>query len=179
MDLILEILGESWNLLQDSAVYVLLGVLIGGLIKVFLNPATVARHLGRGRVAPVLKAALWGIPLPLCSCGVLPAAAALKRQGATKGATTAFLISTPESGLDSIALSYALLDPLLTLARPLAGFAAAVAAGIGESLAGREEDQEVRPEPGLPGGRLLRRSGLPSRDTQKNTTPWRKRCGPG
>ncbi len=150
MDLILEILGESWNLLQDSAVYVLLGVLIGGLIKVFLNPATVARHLGRGRVAPVLKAALWGIPLPLCSCGVLPAAAALKRQGATKGATTAFLISTPESGLDSIALSYALLDPLLTLARPLAGFAAAVAAGIGESLAGREEDQEVRPDLGCP-----------------------------
>ena len=146
MNLLLEIMDQSWRLLLDSAVYVLLGVLIGGMIKVFLNPGTVARHLGRGRVAPVLKAALWGIPLPLCSCGVLPAAAALKRQGATNGATTAFLVSTPESGIDSIALSYALLDPLMTLARPIAGFVAAVVAGIGESLARRDPDREIAPD---------------------------------
>ncbi len=146
MNLIVDIFRESWILLQDSAVYVLFGVVIGGLMKVFLNPNTVARHLGRGRVMPVLKAALLGIPLPLCSCGVLPAAASLKRQGATNGATTAFLISTPESGVDSIALSYALLDPLMTLARPLAGFISAAVAGISESLAGKTPAREGVPE---------------------------------
>jgi uncharacterized membrane protein YraQ (UPF0718 family) len=82
----------------------------------------------------VIKAAILGIPLPLCSCGVLPAAASLKKQGASNGATTAFLISTPESGVDSIAVSWVLLDPLMTLFRPLAAFLTAVVAGISENL---------------------------------------------
>ena len=155
MTLLLDIIRESWALLEDSAVYVIFGVALGGLMKVFLNPATVARHLGRGRIGPVFKAALLGIPLPLCSCGVLPAAASLKRQGATNGATTAFLISTPESGVDSIALSYALLDPLMTLARPLAGFLAAVVAGVGESFFAEKTAFPGSTRPGLPGGRLL------------------------
>jgi len=134
MHLITEIFGQAWRLLLDSAVYVLFGLLIGGLLKVFLDPGLVARHLGRGRFSSVFKAALLGLPLPLCSCGVLPAAAALRKQGANTGATTAFLISTPESGLDSIAVSYALLDPIMTAARPLAGLSAALAAGLAENL---------------------------------------------
>ena len=129
MHLLVNILSQSWQLLLDAAVYILFGILIGGLLKVFLSPAYVARHLGQGRYSSVLKAALFGVPLPLCSCGVLPAAAALKRQGANNGATTAFLISTPESGIDSISVSYALLDPIMTVARPLAAFVTAMIAG--------------------------------------------------
>ncbi|MFA7382591.1 MAG: SO_0444 family Cu/Zn efflux transporter [Desulfurivibrionaceae bacterium] len=129
MPLILDIFSESWHLLLDAAPYMLFGILIGGLLKVFLSPAYVARHLGQGRYSSVFKAALFGVPLPLCSCGVLPAAAALKRQGANNGATTAFLISTPESGIDSISVSYALLDPIMTVARPLAAFISAIIAG--------------------------------------------------
>src|SRR3989338_4931664 len=106
MPLIFSIFSESWQLLLDAAPYILFGILIGGLLKVFLSPAYVARHLGQGRYSSVFKAALFGVPLPLCSCGVLPAAAALKRQGANNCATTAFLISTPESGIDSISVSY-------------------------------------------------------------------------
>ena len=134
MDLITDIFSESWHLLLDAAPYILFGILMGGLLKVFLSPALVARHLGQGRFSSVFKAALFGIPLPLCSCGVLPAAAALKKQGANNGATAAFLISTPESGIDSIAVSYALLDPIMTVARPLAAFLTALAAGMTENL---------------------------------------------
>ncbi len=107
---------------------------MGGLIKVLLSPGFVARHLGGGRFSSVVKASLLGVPLPLCSCAVLPTAASLKRQGASNGATAAFLISTPESGVDSIAVSYALLDPLMTVARPIAGAVSAIVAGVIENL---------------------------------------------
>jgi len=131
---IFQIVIESWHLLLEASIYILFGMLVGGLLKVFLNPSYVANHLGRGKISSVLKAALFGIPIPLCSCGVLPAAASLKKQGANNGATTAFLISTPESGVDSIAITYALLDPIMTVARPMAAFFTAVAAGITENL---------------------------------------------
>ena len=147
MHILRDILVGTWQLLLDASVYVLFGLVVGGLLKMFLSPTAVARHLGTGRFTSVLKAALLGIPLPLCSCGVLPAAAALRRQGANRGATTAFLISTPESGVDSIAISYALLDPLMTLARPLAAFASALAGGIVQNLIhAPEREAQARPD---------------------------------
>ncbi len=136
------ILIESWHLLQEASIYILSGLLVGGLLKVFLSPAFVASHLGRGKFMPVFKAALFGIPIPLCSCGVLPAAASLKKQGANNGATTAFLISTPESGVDSIAITYALLDPIMTLARPIAAFITALTAGILENIYNTQSEEK-------------------------------------
>lgn len=125
---------ESWHLLEDAAVYILIGLWAGGLLKTFLSAEYVATHLGRGRLRSVLKAALFGIPLPLCSCSVLPAAAALKKHGASRGATAAFLVATPETGVDSISITWALLDPIMTVARPLAAFITAVTAGVTENL---------------------------------------------
>jgi uncharacterized membrane protein YraQ (UPF0718 family) len=144
MTVIISILQESWHLLLEASVYILFGMLVGGLLKVFLSPSFVAGHLGKGKFISVIKAALFGIPIPLCSCGVLPAAASLKKQGANSGATTAFLISTPESGVDSMAITYALLDPIMTVARPVSAFITAVAAGISENLlhTQKEEDWE-------------------------------------
>ena len=139
MSFLTDLALAAWTLLEQSSLYMLLGLFIGGLLKVFLSPDFVAAHLGRGRFKPVLKAALLGVPLPLCSCGVLPAAAQLKRQGANNGATAAFLISTPESGVDSIAVSWALLDPLMTVARPVAAFVSALVAGIMENLVSFKE----------------------------------------
>jgi len=81
-----------------------------------------------------LKASLLGVPLPLCSCGVLPSAVSLRKQGAGKGATLAFLISTPETGIDSIAVSWALLDPIMTVARPLVAFLTATFAGTMQNI---------------------------------------------
>ena len=148
MSFLIDILGESWNLLQEASIYVIFGILVAGMLRIFLSPDTVARHLGRGRFSSVFKASLLGIPIPLCSCGVLPAAASLKKQGANKGATTAFLISTPESGVDSIALTYALLDPVMTMARPAAAFATATAAGLSENLLTKGEE-EIKTKPDL------------------------------
>jgi uncharacterized membrane protein YraQ (UPF0718 family) len=139
MNIVLEILTESWKLLQESSVYVLFGIFVAGLMHVFVRPEAVSRHLGKGKVSSVLKAAALGVPVPLCSCGVLPAAVSLKKQGASNGATTAFLISTPESGVDSIALTYALVDPVMTVARPVAAFSTAAVAGIAENMLGSEK----------------------------------------
>ncbi|MFO7605947.1 MAG: permease [Desulfurivibrionaceae bacterium] len=152
MTFIINVLSASWDLLLDASVYILFGIVIAGLLKSFLSTEYVARHLGRGRFGPVFKAALFGIPIPLCSCGVMPAAASLKKQGANNGATIAFLISTPESGVDSISVTYALLDPIMTVARPVAAFISAVTAGIIESLFGREAKPSPPPLITLPGG---------------------------
>jgi uncharacterized membrane protein YraQ (UPF0718 family) len=129
-----DVIFASWEMLQQASIYILFGLLVGGMLKMFLSPSYVATHLGSGRFSSVFKAALLGIPIPLCSCGVLPAAASLKKQGANNGATTAFLISTPESGVDSISITWALLDPIMTIARPIAAFFSAFAAGCAENF---------------------------------------------
>lgn len=134
MELIWNTWVNAWHLLLEASVFVLFGLVVSGLLRVFLSPHLVVRHFGQGRFRSVFKAALLGIPIPLCSCGVLPAAVAMKKQGANNGATAAFLISTPESGVDSIAVTWALLDPLMTVARPVSAFVTAVAAGIAENL---------------------------------------------
>jgi uncharacterized membrane protein YraQ (UPF0718 family) len=151
MNLIVEIATAAWTLLEQSSLYILLGLSVGGLLNMFLSADYVAAHLGKGRFMPVFKAALLGVPMPLCSCGVLPAAAQLQKQGANRGATTAFLVATPESGVDSIAVSWALLDPLMTVARPVAAFVSAFVAGVLENLfAPRETTPKPAPLPMAP-----------------------------
>jgi len=148
MDL-LQIAYASWELFVEAAPYLIFGVLVAGLMYLFLAPETIVKHFKKGKIGSVFKAALLGIPLPLCSCGVLPAAANLRKQGANRGATAAFLISTPESGVDSIAITYALLDPLMTLIRPLAAFLTASAAGISENLLSGKEEDKIIPQPDI------------------------------
>jgi uncharacterized membrane protein YraQ (UPF0718 family) len=144
MEVLVEILKVSWSLFVEAAPYLVLGMAVAGLIYLFLSPATIVKHLRKGRVRSVIKAALLGIPLPLCSCGVIPAAASLREQGANRGATSAFLIATPESGVDSIAVTYALLDPLMTIIRPVAAFFTAFVAGLSENLFFWEGTEKVR-----------------------------------
>lgn len=144
VDLFLGILAASWHVLVEAGPYVLFGFFVAGLLKGFVPDSFMARHLGGDSVGAVVKAAVIGVPLPLCSCGVLPAALGLRRQGASKGATTAFMISTPETGVDSMAVTYALIDPLMTVIRPLAAAATAVFAGV---LINAFPDREAGPQP--------------------------------
>ncbi len=130
LEILQQLTTETWHILTDAAPYVLFGFLAAGLIKGVLPVEVVARHLGGRSSAAVLKASLLGIPLPLCSCGVLPAAISLRRQGAGRGASAAFLVTTPETGVDSIAITWALLDPLMTVVRPLAAFVTGALSGI-------------------------------------------------
>lgn len=148
MDFLLSALTSAWELLLESSVYIIFGLLVGGLLRVFLSPNQVATHFGGSRFGSVFKAAFLGIPLPLCSCGVLPAAVSLKKQGANNGAVTSFMISTPESGVDSIAVTYALLDPIMTVVRPVAAFTTALTAGVIENLLGGKSPS-FRPTPDL------------------------------
>lgn len=117
-------------ILNEMSPYVLLGFFIAGLLHVFVRPETMSRHLSGHGWRPVVKAALFGIPLPLCSCGVLPTAVSLRRQGASKAATTSFLIATPQTGVDSIAATYSLMGLPFAIIRPVAALAGAVFGGI-------------------------------------------------
>lgn len=143
MHVIYTIASETLHLLLESSVYIIFGLVVSGLIRIFLSPDSVAHHLGKSRFGSVFKAALIGVPLPLCSCGVLPTAVSLKKQGANNGAATAFLISTPESGIDSIAITYALLDPIMTIARPVAAFLSAITAGMLENIFWNPKENKI------------------------------------
>jgi uncharacterized protein len=125
---------ECWTVLCQAAPFVLFGFFVAGLLKALLPDTWLSRHLGGRGPLSVLKAALIGVPLPLCSCGVVPAALGLRRQGAGPGATTAFMISTPETGVDSLAITWAMIDPLMTVLRPVAAFFTATFAGLAANL---------------------------------------------
>jgi uncharacterized membrane protein YraQ (UPF0718 family) len=129
-----EYLLECWRVLREAAPFMLLGFLVAGLLKAFASGALLARHLGGRGPLSVFKAALVGVPLPLCSCGVIPAALGLRKQGAGPGSTAAFMISTPETGVDSLAVTWAMIDPLMTLFRPVAAFVTACVAGLAANL---------------------------------------------
>ena len=136
------------DIFQDAAVFVLFGFIVAGLLHVFIPTKMMRRFLGTGRFGPVIRASIIGLPLPLCSCGVLPAAIGLRRQGASKGATVSFLISTPETSVDSIAISFALLDPIMAIFRPVAAFITALVSGVAcdRIVSGEEEERKEEVE---------------------------------
>lgn len=116
-------------LAAESGPYLLIGFALAGFLKIIIPEQRVFKYLGPNTFTSVALASLLGIPIPLCSCSVLPVATTLRQSGASRGATTSFLISTPETGLDSIGITYALLDPIMTIARPLAALTTAVVTG--------------------------------------------------
>ena len=130
------------NIINEMSPYILLGFLIAGLLHVFIKESTLLRHLSGNGLKTVVKAAAIGIPLPLCSCGVLPTAVGLRRGGASKAATTSFLIATPQTGVDSIAATYSLLGLPFALSRPIA---ALVCALLGGSAVGRLSPDRENP----------------------------------
>lgn len=132
------------GIVNEMSPYILLGFLIAGLLQVYVRPSAMSRHLSGRGVGPVVKAALFGIPLPLCSCGVLPTAVALSRRGASRGATTSFLIATPQTGVDSIAATYSLLGLPFALLRPLAALVGATFGGLAVSRFAEDKSQSVQ-----------------------------------
>ena len=133
-------LKELWWVSLEAAPWLLLGLLVAGVIKAWLPAALLQRWLGGRGLWPIIKAAVVGTPLPLCSCSVIPAAIALRRSGTSKSSTVSFLVATPENGADSIALSYALLGPFMMVARPVAAIISAVVAGVCTILFKAEDD---------------------------------------
>ena len=132
------------ELFVEAAPWLLMGFAVAGIMKVFIPSELLAKHLGEPGFMATVKAALLGAPLPLCSCGVIPAALGLRRSGASKAATTSFLISTPETGVDSVTVSYAMLGPFMAVIRPIAAISTAITAGL---LVGKDTDEPISTAP--------------------------------
>ena len=113
----------------EVAPYLLIGMVIAGVLHIFLGKSFISRHLGEGGLPSIIKATILGIPLPVCSCGVIPLASSLRKDGAHKSSVLSFLVSTPTTGVDSILATYSLLGPLFTLFRPLGALLAGIAVG--------------------------------------------------
>lgn len=135
----MKLLESLLFMLNQMSPYILLGFLIAGLMHAFIPQQTFARHLSGTGWKAVVKAAIIGIPLPLCSCGVLPTAIGMRRNGASKAASTSFLIATPQTGVDSIAATWSLLGPAFAVIRPIAALFTALFGGI---AVGKSESAE-------------------------------------
>ena len=135
---------EILNLVNEMSPYILLGFLLAGLLHAFVPNRLYRRYLGGKSFRSVLNATLLGIPLPLCSCGVLPTAMSLRKEGASPGATTAFLIATPQTGIDSIMATYSLMGGPFALLRPIAALATALVGGAFVSRMVQENPSDDR-----------------------------------
>jgi uncharacterized membrane protein YraQ (UPF0718 family)/copper chaperone CopZ len=122
MDIIQAYLINAWNVLAEMAPWLLLGAGIAGLLHIFLPGDFIHRHLGKSSFSNVAKAVFFGVPMPLCSCGVIPAALGLKKDGASDGASVGFLISTPQTGIDSIFVSASFLGWPFALFKVVSAF---------------------------------------------------------
>jgi len=143
MDKFTDLINNFIELSTEASPWLLLGLLIAGLMKAWVPTKILSKHLGGGHKS-IIKAALIGAPLPLCSCGVIPVATELRRSGASKPATAAFLVATPETGVDSISVSYAMLGPIMAIYRPITAIASAIITGLLVSLIKeRDTDDET------------------------------------
>lgn len=125
-----EYITELWFLVLEMAPWLLLGLIFAGLLKVYFPHKHIEKYLGRSDFRSSLNASLIGIPMPLCSCGVIPAGISFFRNGASKGATNSFLISTPQTGVDSILATYSMLGWPFAVLRPVVAFFTGIAGGM-------------------------------------------------
>ncbi len=162
--MVTELLNNIWRVFLDTAFWLLIGLLAAGFIKSFISEAAMKRWVGGRGLSSILRAALFGAPLPLCSCGVLPAAIGLRRAGASKEATVSFLISTPETSVDSVAVTYALMGPVMAIFRPFAALVNAVGTGLLTTLVADDSLAEKSAEND---GQTVAKSCCSSKDAAK------------
>ena len=130
MELIKLFFCGIWEIFQLLAPYMLIGLLLAGVLHVFIPRHMIQRLMGGKGLLSVITSAAIGIPLPICSCAVVPVSIELHRKGASKPSIMSFLITTPESGTDSIMITWGLLGPFMAIARPIASFFSALLAGF-------------------------------------------------
>ena len=146
-DLAKSIVIDFWATVTEMSPYLLFGFLVAGILSVLISQRVVERHLGGKGIWPLVKASLFGVPLPLCSCGVIPVSVSLHKHGASKASAISFLLSTPQTGADSIFVTLSLLGPLFAIFRPLAAFVTGITGGVLVDLFGKEpDDKEPNPQ---------------------------------
>ncbi len=140
MSYLLEFMNALFELSNAMAPYILFGLVFAGILHELVPETLVTKHLGKENVSSVVKSTIFGIPLPVCSCGVIPLATSIKKSGASKGATLSFLISTPITGVDSILATYGMFGWVFTLYRALTSMVIATAAGILTNIFDKESE---------------------------------------
>jgi len=146
--MISSFLRETFYILNESSIYLLIGFLFAGIIKLCFSSNKILITIRQKSFKSILIASLSGIPLPLCSCSVLPTAVALRKEGASKGATVSFLISTPETGIDSVGITWGLMDPLMTIYRPICALITSLFAGLATNFS--DGSQEIPTQTPIP-----------------------------
>lgn len=141
---VVDILAGSWQVAAEMAPYLLFGFLVAGVLSVLVSPAWVERHLGGRGLLPVVKSVFFGVPLPLCSCGVIAVSASIRKHGASRGATAGFLLATPQTGVDSILATWGMLGPVFGLFRPLIAMITGIIGGILVDVLDRDITQRQR-----------------------------------
>ncbi|MGB1103682.1 MAG: permease [Crocinitomicaceae bacterium] len=142
MDILNRFFEATWDILLQMSPYLILGFLIAGLLNVVISQERVSKYLGKKGIWTSIKAALIGVPLPLCSCGVIPTGIAFHKNGASKGATTSFLISTPQTGVDSILMTYSMMNLPWAIIRPIIAFITGVIGGSITDLSSQAQTEE-------------------------------------
>jgi uncharacterized protein len=130
VEIVIAYFNEFWHLFNEMAIYLLFGFLFAGVLHVFIRKERVGHYLGGNNFRAVANASLFGVPLPLCSCGVIPAGLSFRKNGASKGATVSFLISTPQTGIDSMMVTYSMLGLPMAIVRPIVAFVTGIAGGL-------------------------------------------------
>ena len=130
MQVIINILYNFWNLSIEMAPFLLLGFLLAGLLSIFISKELIKKHLSNKSKYAVIKSVILGIPLPVCSCGVIPLAASIREKGASKGSTASFVTSTPQTGIDSIIITYDMIGMTFALIRVSVAFISGIVTGL-------------------------------------------------
>ncbi|MFI3261123.1 MAG: SO_0444 family Cu/Zn efflux transporter [bacterium] len=129
MEFISNFIHHFFCMFMDMSFFILFGLLCVGFLHVFINKDAILKHLGKKKFSSIVNASIVGVPLPLCSCGVVPTAIELKKSGASNGAVASFLTSTPQTGVDSIFATYSLMGPVMAIFRPIAAFFSGIITG--------------------------------------------------
>ncbi len=130
IDYLFSFATDFLQILGEMSPYLLLGFFFAGLLYAFIPKKGIEKYLGSGKIKPSVLASLFGIPLPLCSCGVIPTGTALYKNGASKGSTVSFLISTPQTGVDSILATFSLMGLPFAIIRPVAALITGISGGV-------------------------------------------------
>ena len=130
MDLIIDFFNALVDLSNAMAPYILFGLFFAGILHELVPDTLVSKHLGKDSITSVIKATIFGVPLPVCSCGVIPLASSIKKSGASNGATLSFLISTPITGVDSILATYGMFGWAFTIYRVISSMVISIIAGV-------------------------------------------------
>jgi uncharacterized membrane protein YraQ (UPF0718 family) len=136
---------KFWATMTEMSPYLLFGFLVAGILSVFISARTVEKHLGSRGFGAILKAALFGVPMPLCSCGVIPVSMSLYKHGASRGATISFLLSTPQTGMDNIFIIYSLLGPVFAVFSPIVALLSGLFGGTLVSIFDRQPAHQNQP----------------------------------